>query len=222
MSEHLAHSDQPAEDESGIIWSALQRGGIWITRGKQGEPFSFASGLTAEVKGDASRLRSVPDVYQIVLDRLVVHPCVAWADVLAPVPNGTIPETAWLARQLGKQVIGMHRPDDATSHHDMQYNSRADRELAAAVGSVCFIEDVTSTGSTPYAQAEVLREVNPHIAVHTLSILHRSPVLPQYQQGAEAVVYHALCATAEPVPRGYDEFVERYGVEPVLVGPDEE
>jgi hypothetical protein len=222
MSERLVHPDHPIEDESGIIWDALQRGAIWITRGKGGEPFEFAAGARAEVKGDASRLRYTPEAHRLILGTMATHPCLAWADALVPVPNGMIDDTNELGRRLEKDVIHMHRPEDAASRYDIRFDSYIDKELAAAAGSVCLIEDLTSTGSTPYEQAKILREVNPKLVVHTLSILHRAPVQLEYQEGENAVVYHTLCAASEPIPLGIDEFVERYGIKPVLVGANEE
>jgi hypothetical protein len=209
------HPDFAYQDMSdALVWDALR--GIWITYGKGGPHFTFAAGAQAEVKGDANRLRRSPGDRGLVLGLMAIHPCVAWADAIAPVPNGMIEETEELAERTGKPMIRMYRPDDATSRYDMHFVSAEDEELAGSVQRITTLEDLTSTGSTPYYLARILRRVNPRVSVHTLSMLWRSPRGPQgdFLEGPQAPTYHTLSVAPQDVPLGYDEFVKAFGIIP--------
>lgn len=221
MAEPLVHPEFQQQDVVGpLVWDALKQGDIWITRGKDGPHFQFAAGALAEVKGDGERLRHAPKEHGLVLGLMAVHPCVEWADALCGVPNGMNDNTEEIGERTGKPVIRMYRPEDAISRYDLRFVSTADERLASEAENICLAEDLSSTGSSPWHQAQILRGVNPDLAIHTLSMLHRSPIDPQYQRAPSGITYHTLCTALEPIPLDYDSFVETLGIEPTLVEVD--
>lgn len=221
MAENPEHGElQRSEVVGELVWEALKRGDIWVTMGRGGPRFRFAAGALAEVKGDAERLKDSPLERGIVLGCMAIHPCLEWADAISPVPNGMNEDAEELGERLQKPVIRMHRPVDALSRYDLRFISEADRELAADVEKVSLVEDLTSTGSSPYHQARILRSVNPRLSIHALSMMHRAPILDEYQQGEDAVTFHTLCAPSQPIPFEYDSFVEAFGITPTQVEPE--
>jgi len=220
MAERLVHPDSQNQS-GGLVWEAFRRGKVWITRGQDGALFEFAAGALAQVKGDASRLKNSPKEHALVLGAMALHPCLAWADALVAVPNGMIEDAEQIAERLGKPVVRMYRPENATPRYDIRFvSNRIDRTLAAKIVTICALEDLSSTGSTPYEQAKILRHTNPSLIIHSLSMLQRAPIRPEYQQGPDAVGYHTLCVPEQSIPLNLDEFVAAFGFEPELVGAD--
>jgi hypothetical protein len=218
MAEGLAHPEfQRQGVASRLVWGSFRRSDIWITRGKGGPRFRFAAGALAEVKGDAERLRHNPKEHGLVMGLLAVHPCVEWADAVSGVANGMNEDAEEIGDRTGKPVVRMYRPKGAISRYDIRYVSKEDQSLAREVEKLCFLEDLTSTGSTPWHQGRIIRADNPGVTIHALSEMHRGPINPKYEEGPDGMTFHTLCIPSEPIPLDYDRFVEAFGIEPTLV-----
>jgi hypothetical protein len=171
---------------------------VYVTPGV-GQTFKFAArNQLATLKVEARRLLNNPTVRGRLLDICGVHPCVVTADALAPVPNGMSEFTDELGELFHKPVIRMTRPN-RERRNDIRFVAPTDEALAKSVLSVCELEDVSRTGFSAYATGKRLREVNPNLEVHSLSVLQRNIVEEQYQKGPEAITYHTLAHQTLPL-----------------------
>ncbi len=204
-------------DESALVWQSLGEGGAFITR-QSGEPFVFAAPTDEPptLKVDAERLGD----HQEIVDRLVglyaMHPCVQEAGALSLVPNGMADFAGQLGRYTGKDVIGLFRPDGAP-RSDMRFISPDDETLALQVSTVCVVEDVSRIGFSAHAAAKVLRDANPGLDVHTLSMLQRDVVDPAYTEEPGGIHYHTF--VRQYIPLSVEEFRRQFpniNVETVL------
>ena len=199
-------SYKPPASTSEAVWQCFGEGGGFIAR-VGGQLFTFATGQQATLKVDFERLGRRPDIVDRLLSLYALHPCVIDADALSLVPNGVAKFTDELGRRIGKPVIGLFRPEGAL-RSDIRFRSTGDQERARNVTSVCMIEDISRTGFSAHAAARVLRSVNPKMDIHTLSMLQRDTVDPQYQKGPGALIYHTF--VRRDVPLSIDEFRKRF------------
>jgi hypothetical protein len=216
----LNYEVPPSDGEK--IWQSLIEVRAFVTN-RDGSTFNFAAEqleatLSSEalaepgptLKVEADYLWTRPDIRGDLVDIVVTHPCVQEADLLSYAPNGPRQFTHDLGRHdsVGKSVINLWRPRDAP-RWDIRYgdendDGESDRELTRAVGSICLIEDVSSTGSTAHRSAEVLRQLNPGLVIHSLSLLQRGDVKSRYQEGPSAVMYHTILQRR--IPRKVETF----------------
>lgn len=200
-----------------LVWASLGEGEVFITR-DGGVPFTFATGQQATLKADAERLFAKRAIQERLLGIYGVHPCVVEADALSFVPNGT----AGFAKELRhkfqptKPIVRLYRPDGAP-RTDIRYVSPSDRMLAQEMGSVCLVEDISRTGFSAHVTAQILREANPGLDIHTLSMLQRDEVEPRYKEGVDAVVYHTF--VRQDLPLEVDEFRQQFPDIPIQTVP---
>jgi hypothetical protein len=170
-----------------------------------GQRFTFASEIESEVKvigdpvceDDAAR----NDMAGVFAD----HGCVRAADGIGYIPEGVRPLVVTLADKAKKPdgttkpLVHMHRRPGGARHDyefglpdDPVHTAEQAKEILASLGIICLAEDISTIGSSAYAVAKMMRTVNPHLRIHTLAMLHRGNVKPEYQIGKRAVGYHAL------------------------------
>jgi hypothetical protein len=197
--------EAPAND-SRMVWESFSEGGVFVTR-EEGKPFTFATGQEATIKLDAERLAVHPEIIDRLLGLYALHPCVTEADALSYVPNGMADFADKLGRRIGKQVIKLVRPDGAP-RTDIRYVGPDDEALAREVSSVCAVEDISRTGFSAHATARVLREANPGLDVHTLSMMQRDAVDLVYETDPGGVTYHTF--VREDIPLSLEEFQQQF------------
>ncbi len=172
MTERAGFNPEIAAEET---WEALLSAGVFI----EGD-FTFASGVHATLKADAERLYSRPKELATVMGHFANHPSVQDADVLLYVPDGMRQFMTMLGNELGKPVAETIRKPGATSKYDFTFASPEDEELAHAAQEAVIGEDIVSTlGSV----AGVRKLLKPEQSVHSLSILLRGTVNPEFQEG---------------------------------------
>lgn len=192
------------------VWQSFNEGGVFVTR-EGGKPFTFATGQQATLKLDAERLSIHPKIVDRLLGLYALHPCIVEADVLSFVPNGMAEFADRLSRRMGKKLIRLVRPDGAP-RTDIRFVSAQDETLAGEADTVCAVEDISRTGFSAHTTARVLRQANPRLDVHTLSMLQRDRVDPAYEAGSEGVVYHTF--VRQDIPLELGEFREQFpGIE---------
>jgi hypothetical protein len=206
------HEDAPnAEIVSDLVWQAFKTGGAFVRR-RNGELWKFATRL-AEVKADGGLLDPVRR--GMILGHMAAHPCVQWADLWVPVPNGMNQDVVLMGEVFKDRQTAMLVRPDRSKMYEFEFVDDEQRDRVEAATQVTLFEDVSTTGSTAYHLARLLRMVNPGLRIHSLSWLQRSDVRPEYTRGEEAVQYHTMCRRDIPTERA--AFVEELGFEPTLV-----
>jgi hypothetical protein len=203
-------------ETSNLVWRSLGEGEVFVTR-EGGRPFTFASGQPATLKADAERLFAKRQLKQRLLGIYSVHPCVVAAAALSFAPNGMADFTEALRRKLNKPIIRLFRPEGAPRSDIRYVDAEEDVSLAQEVGSVCVLEDVSTTGFSAHQAARVLFSANPGLEIHTLSMLQRDEVKASYQEGPEAVVYHTF--VRQDLPLDVAGFRARFPDIPVIDVP---
>lgn len=188
-------------DESraaGETWDAMLGAGVFV----EGD-FTFASGLHATLKADAERLYSSPRELAVILGHFAAYPCVQDADVLLYVPDGMRQFVTMLGNEneLDKPVIGAIRKPGAVSKYDFVFASAEDEELAKTAKAPVICEDIVTTLGSVAGMRRLLR---PEQTVHSLAMLLRGTVNPDYQEG---LVDHYLLRRG--IPTDKDEFRRR-------------
>jgi hypothetical protein len=194
-----------------LIWQALRRGGA-IARRRDGQLWKFATRL-AEIKVDGSLLD--PLHRGMILGQMATHPCARWADLWLPVPNGMNDDVMELGEMFDEQRVARVVRPNREKVYEFEFTDDDQITKVEAAGQAMLWEDVSTTGSTAFHLARMLRRINPGLQIHSLSWLQRSEVRPEYTQGDDGVVYHTLCRT--DVPTEYSSFVEKFGFKPALV-----
>lgn len=194
-----------------MVWKSLGAGDVFTTR-EGGQPFIFATGQEATLKADAERLNDHPHIIAELLQLYADHPCIASADILSFVPNGTAAFTDKLGHLMDKRVIRLFRPRGA-ARTDIQFRDGEAKGLTREAQTICLIEDISRTGFSAHATAKVLRSVNPKLTIHTISLLQRDAVEQQYQEGPDAVVYHTF--VRRDLPLTLEEFKQQFPSIPV-------
>jgi hypothetical protein len=199
-----------------LVWNAFVRDRVFVRRHGR-VPWTFANGTRAEVKVDADKLH--PISRGLILGAMAMHPCVQRADLLVGVPNGMIEDISVLADRLGKKDAALWRPD-YERRHEYVWANEDQEEIVAAAEIACVLDDITTTGSSAHATALCLQEVNPHLQIHSLSMLLRGVIAPAYISGSEhpnAAIdeFHMLCKRY--IPTGHSDFVAMLGFEPATV-----
>lgn len=160
--------------------------------------FTLASGEDATLKVDAEKLYEHPRQLDVVIGHFATFPCVQSADVLLYVPNGMHDFVQRVGRELNKSVAYTRRRPNSTSRYDFEFSSAFDKELATAAEKLVIGEDVVSTlGSVAAIRSLLL----PTAAVHSLAILRRGEVAPEYRKG---LIDHYL--VSKLIPKDKDEF----------------
>lgn len=154
-------------------WEALLTAGVFV----EGD-FTFASGKRASLKADAEQLCSHPKQLQTILGFFATHPCVQEADTLLFVPEGMRKFVTILGNELDKPVAKTIRKPGSTSKYDFIFESQTDKDLALASEKPVICEDVVSTLGSVAAIRSLLR---PEQNVHSLAMLLRGTVNPEYQ-----------------------------------------
>lgn len=199
-----------------LVWNTFVGNEVFIRRSRD-RLWTFSDLSQAEVKADADRLG--PESRCLILGTMAMHPCVLQADLLVGVPDGMTRDAAGLAEKLDKQSAQLRRIKNG-GRHDYEWVDGAQAEIAADAVSACVLEDISTTGSSAHATALLLREANPYLQIHSLSMLLRGAVQQRYivtPDSADAVIdqFHALCTRF--VPREHDTFVSVIGFEPATV-----
>lgn len=165
------NSQKAAED----VWDAFLSAGVFI----EGD-FTFASGIKATLKADAEQLYNHPKQLERVIGHFAAYPCVASSDVLLYVPDGMKIFMQKLGRDLDKPVVLAERDRSSASRYAFIFSSVADRELALNAEHPLIGEDIVTTlGSV----AGLRKLLPPDQDVHSLAILLRGQVNPDYQIG---------------------------------------
>jgi hypothetical protein len=156
-------------------WEALLCAGVFV----EGD-FIFASGMRATLKADAEILYNKPKQLEIVLGHFASFPCVIDADVLLYVPDGMRKFMIMIGHDMRKSVVGVRRIPNATSKYDFEFLAERDKECAQAAISPLIGEDIVTTlGSVAAVRSLLL----PDQEVHSLALLLRGTVDPNYQKG---------------------------------------
>jgi hypothetical protein len=117
---------------------------------------------------------------QTVLGHFAMFPCIANADVLLYVPNGMRQFITILGQELSIPVAHTRRKPGATTKYDFMFSSKQDKDLALAAKRPRIGEDVITTlGSVAGLRSLLGSEQD----VHSLGILLRGEVRPEYQRG---------------------------------------
>jgi orotate phosphoribosyltransferase len=201
---------------SQMVWRSLGEGEVFVTR-EGGKPFILASGQPATLKADAERLFAKRKLRQRLLGIYSVHPCVVEADALSFAPNGMAGFAEALRKKLKKPIIRLFRPEGAPRTDIRYVDEEEDIRLTQEVGSVCVLEDVSTSGFSAHEAARVLFSANPDLEIHTLSMLQRDEVKADYQTGPGAIVYHTF--VRQDLPLDVAGFKDRFPEIPVLVVP---
>lgn len=170
--ESNSYDYQKAADET---WESLLSAGVFV----EGE-FTFASGIHATLKADAEVLYSHPRQYLTVLGHFATFPCFANADVLLYVPDGMRKFITDLGEVLEVPIAHTKRKPDAQTKYEFEFTSPKDKELALNAERPRVGEDVISTLGSVAGLRSLLRLDQD---VHSLGILLRGEVEPQYRKG---------------------------------------
>lgn len=166
--------------------------------------YRFKSINNATLKVDAEKLLNHPRQLQIVIGYFTTFPCVMSAEVLIPVPDGMNEFTRLVGKELEKPVVRTFQPDKDIDYV-FDFLSDADRDLALTADRLSVLEDVvTSLGSV----AGIRRLLKPEQDVHSLAMLLRGKVNPQYQAG---LTDHYLLE--REIPTDKDEFYRKLAEE---------
>ena len=174
-------------------WQALLSAGCFI----EGN-FVFASGINATLKVDAELLYSHPRHLETVLGHFAAFPCIQDAEVLMYVPDGMRQFMTTLGNELGKPVAHTKRRPGSSSKYDFVFTTKADENLAESAELIVIGEDIVSTLGSVAATRSLLK---PTQTVHSLAMLQRGVVNPDYQKG---LVDHYL--VKRHIPTDKDEF----------------
>jgi hypothetical protein len=158
-------------------WEAMLSVGAFV----EGE-VTFASGLHATLKVDAEKLYEHPKELAIVMGHFAVFPHVQNADVLLYVPDGMKQFMTKLGEELQKPVANTIRRPGATSKYDFIFQTQEDQELALSAKTPLIGEDVVTTLGSVAGLRKLLRPDQP---VHSLAMLLRGEVNPDYRTGLE-------------------------------------
>lgn len=156
-------------------WKALLSAGVFV----EGD-FTFASGKRATLKADAEQLYSHPKQLQTILGFFATYPCVQEADTLLFVPEGMRKFVTILGHEIDKPVAKTIRKPAAISKYDFIFESQTDQDLALSAEKPVICEDIVSTLGSVAAIRSLLR---PEQDVHSLAMLMRGTVNPEYQVG---------------------------------------
>lgn len=163
--------------------------------------FILASGPEATLKVDAEKVFEHPRLMLNVMGHFALHPSMQEADVLLYVPDGMRKFMSILGLVIDKPVAHTQRKLGATSRYEFEFCSKEDEELARSARRPLIGEDVvTSLGSV----AGVRRLLHPEQDVHSLALLLRGHVNPEYQKG---LTDHYLLV--RDIPTDKDEFRSR-------------
>lgn len=176
--DNLAEAGFNQQQSAELMWEALLSAGAFIEGDFSGDK-AFASGLSATLKVDAEVLYKHKRQFAIVLGLFASFPCVKEADVLLYVPKGMKKFINTLGRELGKPVAQTERIKGGDKY-DFKFKSLFDQYLAQAAERPLIGEDVvTSLGSV----AAIRALLGPDQDVHSISMLLRGIVTPEYQNG---------------------------------------
>jgi hypothetical protein len=172
-------------------WEAMLSAGVF-TEGN----FIFASGLHATLKADAEKLYEHPRELAVIMGHFAVFPAIQNADVLLYVPDGMKQFMTNLGKELQKPVVDAIRRPGATSKYDFVFKTSEDQELALSAKTPLIGEDIVTTlGSV----AALRRLLAPEQPVHSLAMLLRGTVKPEYRTG---LVDHYLLIREIPTDKG--------------------
>ena len=178
----IQNSNFDEEKAATETWEAMLRAGVFI----EGN-FTFASGLHATLKADTEKLYEHPKELAVVMGHFAIFPHVQNADVLLYVPDGM--------RQFVTQRSG------AVSKYDFIFETPEDQKLARSAETPLIGEDIVTTlGSV----AALRRLLPPEQSVHSLAMLLRGSVKPEYRTALED---HYLLT--REIPTDKDEFKRR-------------
>jgi len=177
-------------------WEAMLSAGVF-TEGN----FMFASGIQATLKADAEKLYEHPRELAVIMGHFAVYPQVQNADVLLYVPDGMRKFITQLGKELNKPVVDAIRRPGATTKYDFVFKTPKDQELALSAKTPLIGEDVVTTLGSVAALRKLLASNQP---VHSLAMLLRGTVKPQYRMGLED---HYLLI--REIPTDKDEFKRR-------------
>lgn len=195
-----------------LVWRSFEEGGAFITR-RDGQPFKFAAptAVPPTLKVDAERMLADPVLFKRLVGEFAAHPCVLAADALSGAPNGVNEFAIALGERTGKPVVHMVRPEGAP-RSGIEFVHQDDKDLAQAVGDICIVEDISNSGLSAFLTAQIIREANPLVDIHTLSMMQRSQVDPVYTEGADAIAYHTF--VRQDIPLTLEAFEEQFpGIE---------
>lgn len=178
-------------------WEVLIEGDTFL-EGK----FNFAhQGTPATLKIDAERLSLDHRAYAVMVGLVATHPCIQQADVLTYVPDGHTQFTIDVGRILNKRVANVRRIEGG-GRRDFAFVSDYDEALALSARHLVINEDISSTlGSV----AAVRGLLPPRQNVHSLSLLLRGAVFPDFAKG---LTPHFLVERLVPVDA--DDFRRKF------------
>jgi len=174
-------------------WEAMLSAEVFV----EGD-FTFASGLHATLKVDAEKLYEHPRELAVVMGHFAIFPDVENADVLLYVPDGMRQFITQLGKELQKPVIDTIRRPGANSKYDFIFKTPEDQERALSAKTPLIGEDVVTTLGSVAALRTLL---SPEQSVHSLAMLLRGSVNPEYRAGLED---HYLLI--KEIPTDKDEF----------------
>lgn len=173
----LAAAGFDAQRAAEETWEALLsiRDDVFVT-----DDHIFASGQRATLKVDAEALYEQPKQLEVILGHFASFPCVVDADALLYVPYGWEKFMKIIGRELDIPVVGAIRHPMGRTRYDFMFETRADEELALAAEQPTIGEDVVTTlGSVD----GIRRLLKPEQNVHSLAMLLRDEVNPEYRVG---------------------------------------
>jgi|GEM_PF-3526198 len=89
----------------------------------------------------------------------------------------------------------------------LKYVEPGDEALAREASSVCAVEDISRTGFSARAAAQVLATTNPSLDIHTLSMMQRDAVDPAYVMD-HGVTYHTF--VRQDIPLAVEAFRQQF------------
>jgi hypothetical protein len=192
----IQNSNFDEEKAATETWEAMLRAGVFI----EGN-FTFASGLHATLKADTEKLYEHPKELAVVMGHFAIFPHVQNADVLLYVPDGMRQFVTQLGKELQKPVVNAIRRSGAVSKYDFIFETPEDQKLARSAETPLIGEDIVTTlGSV----AALRRLLPPEQSVHSLAMLLRGSVKPEYRTALED---HYLLT--REIPTDKDEFKRR-------------
>jgi orotate phosphoribosyltransferase len=163
---------------------AILRAGVW-----REEHLVLNSGLHSDVKLEMDNLPSNPQSLRIVMrgmERLIRQR----ARVVVPVPRGMLK----LSENLSPEkfdIVPSRKTDKREFHIAKKYHS-----VLQKAGSIVVAEDVVTTGGTPAAMAEAVREITPDSELHLVGIWRRGELKPEFSDHFESTAF----LVEEPIP----------------------
>lgn len=206
---------QPRPDTSELVRQTFADAGAFETPAFGEPPFQFAAGSEATLKINAEHVLELT-YRRRLLGLYAIHPCLIRAKAIVGVPNGMTTFAQELSRWTQRPLIQLVRPDGAGRYeYELSGQSLEEVRNLLETGSngrcdshVCIVEDVSTTGSSAYHVAQMLREFRPGLRAHTLSMWERGVINQKYTTGDDAVVYHTF--VQQPVPADVDEFRRQF------------